>query len=59
MLLDLYLIYKTTVTVIYTQVSSFCSNLLSCTMIGVSVARSISNIQDNSDCDLYTSKFIL
>ena len=55
----LYLKYRTTVIVIYTQVSSFCSYLLSCTIMGVSTARSISNIQDNSDCDLYTSKFIL
>ena len=45
--------------VIYTQVSSFCSNLLSCTIMGVSAASNISNIQDNRDCDLYSSKFIL
>ena len=45
--------------VIYTQVSSFCSNLLSCTVMGVSAASAIYNIQENSDCDLYTSKFIL
>ena len=45
--------------VTYTLVSSFCSNLLTCTIMGVSTARSISNIQDNSDCDLYSSKFIL
>ena len=45
--------------VIYTLVSSFCSNPLTCTIIGVSAASAISNIQDNSDCDLYTSKFIL
>ena len=55
----LYLIYRTTEIVIYTLVSSFCSNLLSCTIMGVSAASAISNIQDNSDCDLYTSKFIL
>ena len=55
----LYLIYKTTVIVIYTLVSSFCSNPLTCTIIGVSAASAIYNIQNNSDCDLYTSKFIL
>ena len=55
----LYLIYRTTAIVIYTQVSSFCSNLLSCTIMGVSAARSISNLQDNSNYDLYSSKFIL
>ena len=59
MLPVLCLIYKTTVIVIYTQVSSFCINLLSCTITGVSYARSISYIEDNSDCDVYTSKFIL
>ena len=55
----LYLIYRTTEIVIYTLVSSFCSNLLSCTIMGVSAACAISHIQDNSDCDLYSSKFIL
>ena len=45
--------------VIYTLESSFCSNLLSCTIMGVSAASPISSIQDNSDCDLYTRKFIL
>ena len=45
--------------VIYTLESSFCHNLLSCTIMGVSAASAISNIQDNGDCDLYTSKFIL
>ena len=59
MLLDLYLIYKTTATVTYTLVSSFCSYFLSSTIMGVSAASAISNIQDSSDCDLYTSKFIL
>ena len=55
----LYIIYKTAVIVIHTLVSSYCSNLLSCTIMGVSAASAISNIQDNRDCDLYTSKFIL
>ena len=55
----LYLIYKTPVIVIYTLVSSFCSNLLSWSIMGVSAASAIYNIQDSSDCDLYTSKFIL
>ena len=55
----LYLIYKTAVIVIYTLVSLFRSNLLSCTIMGVSAASAISNIQDNSNCDLYSSKFIL
>ena len=55
----LYLIYKTAVIVMYTLVSSFCSNLLTCTIMGVSTASNISNLQENSDCDLYTSKFIL
>ena len=55
----LYIIYRKTAIVIYTQVSSFCSNFLTCTIMGVSAASAISNIQDNSDCDLYTSKFIL
>ena len=41
------------------QTFTFCRNLLSCTIMGVNAASSISNIQDNSDCDLYTSKFIL
>ena len=45
--------------VMYTQVSSFCSNLLTCIIMGVSAARFISNIEDNSDYDLYTNKFIL
>ena len=54
----LYLIYKTAVIVIYTLVSLFRSNL-SCTIMGVSAASAISNIQDNSNCDLYSSKFIL
>ena len=59
MLLVLYLVYKTTAIVIYTQVSSFCSYLISCTIMGVSAASTISCIQDNGDCDLYTSEFIL
>ena len=59
MLLVLYLVYKTTAIVIYTQASSFCHNLLYCTIMGMSAASPISSIQDNSNCDLYTSKFIL
>ena len=55
MLLVLYLVYKTTAIVIYTQASSFCSNLLSCTIMGVSAASPISSIQDNSDYDLQFS----
>ena len=51
----LYIIYKTAVIVIYTLVSSFCSNLLSCTTMGVSAACYISNIQDSRDSDLYTN----
>ena len=55
MLLVLYLVYKTTAIVIYTQASSFCSYLISCTIMGVSAASTISSTQDNGDCDLYTS----
>ena len=54
MLLVLYLVYKTTAIVIYTQVRSFCNYLISCTIMGVSTANTISSTQDNGDCDLYT-----